>query len=160
MWACNVHYNGVIMRAMSSQITSLTMVYSTVYSGADQRKYQRSASLAFVRGIHRWPMDSLRKWPVTRKMFPFDDVIMYYPSPTVFMPWTVPILKKWGFTLSFFDKGLRKYFIDMIEQIINSRKAGDTVSIFVLWDGGGGGGSGGGWVITDELVCTNNNFIT
>ena len=39
-------------------------------------KHQRSASLAFVRGIHRWPVNSPHKWPVTRKMFPFDDVIM------------------------------------------------------------------------------------
>ena len=64
------------MGTMASQITSLTIVYSTVYSGADQRKHQSSASLAFVRGIHRWPVNSPHKWPVTRKMFPFDDVIM------------------------------------------------------------------------------------
>ena len=61
------------MGVMASQITILTIVYSTVYSGADQRKHQRSASLAFVRGIHR---DQYYKWAVTRKMFPFDDVIM------------------------------------------------------------------------------------
>ena len=48
------HHNEVIMNSMASQITSLTIVYSTVYSGADQRKHQSSASLAFVRGIHRW----------------------------------------------------------------------------------------------------------
>ena len=71
-----VHYNDVIMGAMASQITSLTIVYSTVYSGADQRKHQSSASLAFVRGIHRWPVNSPHKWPVTQKMFPFDDVII------------------------------------------------------------------------------------
>ena len=65
------------MGAIASQITSLTNVYSTVYSGADQRKQQSSASLAFVRGIHRWPVHSPHKGPVTRKMFPFDDVIMY-----------------------------------------------------------------------------------
>ena len=70
------HYGDVIMGAMASQITSLTIVYSTVYSGADQTKHQSSASLAFVRGIHRGPVNSPRKWPVTRKMFPFDDVIM------------------------------------------------------------------------------------
>ena len=64
------------MDAMSSQITSLTIVYSTVYSDADRRKHQSSASLAFVRGIHRWPVNSPHKWTVTRKMFPFDDVIM------------------------------------------------------------------------------------
>ena len=71
------HYDDVKMGTMASQITSLTIVYSTVYSGADQRKHQSSASLAFVRGIHRGPVNSPHKWPVTRKMFPlFDDVIM------------------------------------------------------------------------------------
>ena len=64
------------MGAIASQITSPTIVYSTFYSGADQRKHQSSASLAFVRGFHRWPVNSPHKWPVTRKMFPFDDVIM------------------------------------------------------------------------------------
>ena len=70
------HYSDVIVGAIASQITSLTIVYSTVYSDADQRKHQSSASLAFVRGIHRGPVNSPQKWPVTRKMFPFDDVIM------------------------------------------------------------------------------------
>ena len=64
------------MGAIASQITSLTIVYSTVYPDADQRKHQSSASLAFMRGIHRGPVNSPHKWPVTRKMFPFDDVIM------------------------------------------------------------------------------------
>ena len=64
------------MMAIASQITSLTIVYSAVYSGAHQRKHQSSASLAFVWGIHRGPVNSPHKWPVTRKMFPFDDVIM------------------------------------------------------------------------------------
>ena len=63
------------MGAMASQITSLAM-YSTVYSGQGQRKHQSSASLTFVWGIHRWPVNSPHKWPLTRKMFPFDDVIM------------------------------------------------------------------------------------
>ena len=66
----------VIMGAMAPQITSLTIVYLAVYSGADQRKNQSSASLTFVRGFHWWPVYSSNKWPVTRKMFPFDDVIM------------------------------------------------------------------------------------
>ena len=61
---------------IASQITSLTSVYSTVHSGADQRKHQSSASLAFVWEIHRWPVNFPHKWPVTRKMFPFGDVIM------------------------------------------------------------------------------------
>ena len=50
--------------------------YSDVLMSADQRKYQNSASLAFVRGIHQWPVNSPHKGPVTRKMFPFDDVII------------------------------------------------------------------------------------
>ena len=70
------HYNDVIMSAMASQITSVACVSSTVWSGADQRKHQSSASLGFVRGIHRRPVNSPHKGPVTRKMFPFHDVIM------------------------------------------------------------------------------------
>ena len=72
----SVQYNDVIMGVMASQITSLTIVYATIYLGADQTKHQSSASLAFVRGIHRRPVNSLHKWPVTRKVFPFDDIIM------------------------------------------------------------------------------------
>ena len=71
------HFNDVTMDSIASQITSLAIVYSAVYSSADQRKHQSSASLAFVWGIHRGPVNSPHKWPVTRKMFPFDDVIMY-----------------------------------------------------------------------------------
>ena len=67
------HYSDVMIGVMASQITSLTIVYSTIYSGADQRKHQSSAPL---RGIRRWPVNSSHKWPVTPKMFPFDDVIM------------------------------------------------------------------------------------
>ena len=72
----DVHYTDVTMSPIASQITSLGIVYSTVYSGADQRKHQSFASLAFVRRIHRGPVNSPHKRPVTRKMFPFDDVIM------------------------------------------------------------------------------------
>ena len=57
-------------------VSNHQIVYSTVYSDADQSKHQSSASLAFVRGIHRGPVNSPHKWPVTRKKFPFDDVIM------------------------------------------------------------------------------------
>ena len=64
------------MGAVAAQITSLRIVYSTVNADADQRKHLRSVSLAFVRGTHRGPVNSPHKWPVTRKMFPFDDVTM------------------------------------------------------------------------------------
>ena len=66
------------MGAMASKITSL-IVYSTVYSGVDQRKHQSSASLAFLWGIYRGLVNSPHKWPVTRKLFPFDGVIMHKP---------------------------------------------------------------------------------
>ena len=67
------HYDDVIMGAMASQITSLPIVYSNVYSGADQRKHQSP---------RQWPLwgpvNSPFKWSVTRKMVPFDDVIMLF----------------------------------------------------------------------------------
>ena len=72
----SMHYYDVIMGAMASQITSLTIVYLTCYSGADQRKHQSSESLALCAGIAPGPVNSPHKWPVTRKMFPFDYVIM------------------------------------------------------------------------------------
>ena len=58
------------MGVIASQVTSLTIVYSIVYSDADQRNHQSSAPLAFVPHT---------EWPVTRKMFPFDDVIVKGP---------------------------------------------------------------------------------
>ena len=77
------------MDAIASQITSLTIVYSNIYSGADQSKHQSSASLAFVWGIHRGPVNSPHKWPVTRKMFPFDDVIMIQHEQVFYVLWGI-----------------------------------------------------------------------
>ena len=80
--SCNwlVSYKGYqgpdLIITMTSQITNLTIVYSIVYSDADQRKHQSSASLAFVWGIHWGPVNFPHKWPVTWKIFPFHDVIM------------------------------------------------------------------------------------
>ena len=79
------HYNDVIMSAMASQITGVPIVCSTVCSVADQRKHHSSASLAFVRGILRWPVNSPYKGPVTWRMLPFDDVIMKWLVPWAFM---------------------------------------------------------------------------
>ena len=86
------HYDDVIMGPIASQITSLTIVYSTVYSDADQRKHQSSVSLAFVRGIQRGPVNSPHKWPVTRKMFPFHDVIMDVALMTSWHKAVLPVL--------------------------------------------------------------------
>ena len=79
------HYTDVIMSLIASHITSLTIVYSIVYSDADQRKHQSSALQAFVWGVHRGPVNSLHKWPVTQKMFPFDDVIMVRKEKSIWM---------------------------------------------------------------------------
>ena len=116
------------MGAIASQITSLTIVYSIVYSDADQRKHQSSASLAFVRGIHRGPVNSPHKWPVTRKMFPFDDVIMLlpvaiwirclahvFPAPGALARAVLGKVPSWkncssgGHLLSDFDAGIRNW---------------------------------------------------
>ena len=87
------HYSDVIMGTMAFQITSLAIVYPIVLSSADQRKYQSPVSLGFVRGIHRSPVNSPHKWPVTRKMFSFDDVIMVdgqgYTAMTGFPWWMI-----------------------------------------------------------------------
>ena len=69
----STHYSDVMMSAVTFQITDVSVVCSTVCSGADQRK------LAFVREIDRWPSDSPHKGPVTRKIFPFGDLIMKAP---------------------------------------------------------------------------------
>ena len=85
------HKNDFIMGAMAFLIASLAIVYSTVYSCVDQRKHQSSASLAFVREINRWQVNSPYKGPVLRKMFPFDDAIMIsidlYKCHDIFRHW-------------------------------------------------------------------------
>ena len=90
------HYSHVIVSMIASQITSLTIVYSTIYSDPDQRKHQSSTSLAFVWGIHRWPVNSPHKGPVTRKMFPFDDVIMHMTFMSLINCPVVPIRPYWA----------------------------------------------------------------
>ena len=117
-----LHYNDVIMTAMASRITSRTIVYSSVYSGIDQRKHQSSASLAFVGVIYRWPVnaqhiwiwiwtddqqilmsDSAHKGSVTRKMCPFDDVIMTpYILHSEFVLTRQPNLRTISFRFSIF----------------------------------------------------------
>ena len=72
----HAHCSAVIINAMASQISGVSIVCSNVCPGADQRKHQSSASLAFLRGNHRWPVDYPHKGPITWKRFPFDDVIM------------------------------------------------------------------------------------
>ena len=84
------------MSAMTSQITGVSIVYSTVCSGADERKYQSSVSLAFVGGIHQWPVNSPQKGKITLKMFPFDDVIMLYSVHSHLCKSTHHCICTWG----------------------------------------------------------------
>ena len=84
------------MSAMTSEITGVSIIYSIVCSGADQRKHQSSSSPAFVRVIHRWPMNSLHRGRLTRKVFPFNDVIMKFDKPAVKYlntAFTLPLLR-------------------------------------------------------------------
>ena len=67
-------YGDIIKSTMASHITAVLILYPTVCSGVDQRKHQSSTSQAFVRGIHRWPVNSPHKGPVRRKMFPLNCV--------------------------------------------------------------------------------------
>ena len=96
------------MGTMASQITSLAIVYTAFYSGADQRQHRSSASVAFVRGIHREPGNSSHKWPVTREMYPFDDVIMYQNSLFIILFRTshchAIIMRKHEWVVNFFLK--------------------------------------------------------
>ena len=89
----NSHYSDVIMSAVASQITGVSIVYSTVCSSTWQRNSKSFASLGFVRGIHRQPMNSFYKGPVTRKMFPFDEVIITIEC-LYGLPWCNPIRLK------------------------------------------------------------------
>ena len=80
------------MGVMASQITSPSIVCSAVCSGADQRQHQSSATLAFVKRIHRWPVNSPHKGPVTPKMFSFNDVVTKHMLQmdnleNICMPW-------------------------------------------------------------------------
>ena len=71
-----IHYSDAIINVKVSQMTGVSIVFSTVYLGTYQRKHHSSASLAFVRVIHWWPVDSPHKGSLKRKVFPFDYAIM------------------------------------------------------------------------------------
>ena len=99
IWNRGKHYSDVIIGAMASQITSVSIVYSTVSSGADRRKHQSYASLTLAREIDRGTVNSPHKWPLTRKMFPFDDVVIDNWSDSLMYVWCnfsyKPYLQQW-----------------------------------------------------------------
>ena len=122
------------MSLIATQITSLTIVCSTVYLGADQRKYQSSTSLAFVLGIHRWPVNSPHKGPVTRKMFPFDDVIMWRHNFMLLLLGIGGICAPWElFVFNFFQKSFPKSKLPIFPWIcFCNQYEGDMVSCYIL----------------------------
>ena len=95
----NIHYSDIIMSAIAPQITVVSIFCSTVCSGTDQRKQPSSASLAFVRGIRQWPMDSTHKGPVSRKMFPLDDVIMFSSDCGIDAVIDIPFYVKYNYSI-------------------------------------------------------------
>ena len=112
------------MDVIASQITSLTIVYSTFYQDADQRKHKSSTSLAFVRGLHRGLVNSPHKGPATWEMFPFDDVTMSiiseYMSLIKFMSTTCDTAIWWTLItlrLQEYTTHCRLYFIAFFNQI-------------------------------------------
>ena len=143
------HCSDVIVGSMASEITNLTIVYSIVYSSADQRKHQSSASLAFVRGIHRWPLNSPHKGPVTRKMFPFDDVIMLTKLGHHFVDTKLMISRSnintifnaltgdlWGVFYEFFgEKISREHYSDVIMGAMGSQITSPTIVYSTVYSG-------------------------
>ena len=92
----------------------VSIVCSTVCSSAKQRKYQSSASLAFVWWIHRWPVDSPHKRPAIWEKFPFDDVIITYP---------LDLWKSHNSLLHhFIENKLFSYMMQWITQYVNYTK--------------------------------------
>ena len=133
----NSHYSDVIMSATASQITNLTIVYSTVYSGADQRKHQSSASLAFVRGIHRSPVDSPHKGLVTRKCFiswrhhDYALIIVLSIDEVLYRRW----LYRYSFDTCFLWARIRQrvscYCVDKYNHTLFLRKG--NISVAISW---------------------------
>ena len=117
------HYNDVMMSVM----TGVRIVYSTPCSGVNQRKPQSSASLTCVKGIHQWLGNSPREGPVTRKMFPFDDVVILVSSLMLFWTscWTYTVVER-------FQTPWRSY--DVIVPVRRTSELGLTASApLLLW---------------------------
>ena len=70
------HYSDVIMSAMACQITGALIAYSTGLFRCRLKKTSKLRVTGLMRGIHRWPVNSMHRRPVTRNIFPFDDVIV------------------------------------------------------------------------------------
>ena len=140
------HYNDVTMSAVASQFTSVSILCSTVGSGADQRKHQSSASLAFCGEFtgDRWFPRTKR--PVTRNMFPFDDVIMIgsdsvcrlFDNKRLFAPilvdWTLANIFQWRVSLDttiFIQKNVKNINLEIVV-ILSRPQCVDHIRL-ILW---------------------------
>ena len=119
------------MCAVTSQISSLTIVYSTVYSDADQRKHKKSVSLA---------LNSPHKWPVTQRMFPFDDVIIPYDIVVLGQCWFRKwLVAWWHWTIT----GIKyvhainafENVVCKIPAILFKTQCGKSIASFIQWKG-------------------------
>ena len=130
----NNHYNDVIIGAIASQITSLASVCSAVTWGAYQRKHQSSASLAFVRGIHRRPVNSPHKGPVAQKMFPFDAVIMFQCNPILYLSQRRGI--EYESHIKLINTDRHKFILRVVNvgRVMQEKSPGGTFSAVVYWD--------------------------
>ena len=134
LFACTMqfhHYSDAIMGAMAYQITSLTIVTQSfiraqIIENIKARKHQSTASLAFVRGIYRWPVNSTHKWPVTRKMFPLDDVIMIITRWMFSKILTIDIPWSWGILIVLVKFG--RWFVDDVHPIEKEREITQNIS--------------------------------
>ena len=108
-----IHYSNVTMGALTSQITSLTIVYSTVYSGTEKKKTSKLRVSGLCVGNSPGPGDSQHKWLVTRKMFPLDEVIMIrvMRGPDCINAWFCMLYKQSGAVIT--RSNITYYYIQL-----------------------------------------------
>ena len=127
------HYNVVKMSAMASKITCFSIICSSVGSGAN-KKNQSSTSLAFVRGIHRCPVNSPHNSPITRKMFAFDYAIMLWK---ISVKTTICCTNsKWGWLAHYSDAlkaswSLKSWQLDSLVKSLPQVTADNTLTLWI-----------------------------
>ena len=142
----SLHYNDVMMSAIASRITSLTIVYSTVCSRRRSKKTSKIRVTGLCEGIHRWPVNSPHKGTVTRKMFPFEDVIVkrltgQVSTSTVICPrWAPcwphePCYQGWAFEVRrWVNNCIQSLFRNVITCSCPNRHAGCLANqLLVIW---------------------------
>ena len=104
--------------------------------GRISKEHQSSASLAFVREIHRGPVNFPHKWPVTRKMFPFDDVIMLCRTELISSTWTKPHQRQTSRCVPFvIFEIIQMHYDDVIMMAIASQITSLTIVYSAVYSG-------------------------